>query len=234
MAVTLCLSCSLDAQPDTQGLTLLDDLLHLISNFSGPQTPSGLPRAPSAGCVFPYHICPPTQLTATATGTRTPTVFCSIRRLYITFKLPRGDMDTPPRLRNFFRYLAIGMCPFRYLWNGLCDRHRAEITVMQFTGHSLPVHHSELGPSPCPILSALIRPRDLFRLLAIGMCHFLPVHYLGIAFLDRVEGQNTTFVVSLRDRWRDIYSERELLLVPYLLPEARRCQRLHPLASCVV
>ena len=40
------------------------------------------------------------------------------------------------------------------LWNGMCDRHRAEITVMQFTGHSLPVHHSEVGPSPCPILSA--------------------------------------------------------------------------------
>ena len=67
--------------------------------------------------------------------------FLSIRRPYITFKLPRGDMDTPPRLRNFFRYLAIGMCHFRYLWNGLCDRHRAEITVMQFTGHFLPVHH---------------------------------------------------------------------------------------------
>ena len=31
-------------------------LLHLISNFSGPQTLSGFPRAPSAGCGFPYHI----------------------------------------------------------------------------------------------------------------------------------------------------------------------------------
>ena len=82
------------------------------------------------------------------------TAFCSIRRPYITFKLQRGDMDTPPRLRNFFRYLAIGMCHFRYLWNGLCDRHRAEITVMQFTGHSPPVHHSEVGLSLCPILSA--------------------------------------------------------------------------------
>ena len=29
---------------------------------------------------------------------------------------------------------------FRRLWNGIFDRHRAEITVMQFTGHSLPVH----------------------------------------------------------------------------------------------
>ena len=27
------------------------------------------------------------------------------------------------------------------IWNNLCDRRRAEITVMQFTGHSLPVHH---------------------------------------------------------------------------------------------
>ena len=68
------------------------------------------------------------------------TVFRSIRWPYITFKLPRGDMDTPPRPRNF-RYLAIGMCPFRRLWNGMCDRHRAEITVMQFTGHSLPLYH---------------------------------------------------------------------------------------------
>ena len=30
-------------------------LLHLITNFSGPQTPSGFPRAPSAGRGFPYH-----------------------------------------------------------------------------------------------------------------------------------------------------------------------------------
>ena len=28
------------------------------------------------------------------------------------------------------------------LWNGMFDRFQAEITVMQFTGHSLPVHHS--------------------------------------------------------------------------------------------
>ena len=67
--------------------------------------------------------------------------FGSIHWLYITFKLPRGNMDTPLRLRNFFRYLAIRMCHFRYLWNGLCDRYRAEIIVMQFIGHSLPVHH---------------------------------------------------------------------------------------------
>ena len=42
------------------------------------------------------------------------------------------------------------------------------------------------------------------------------------------------FVVGLRDRWRDIYSDRGLLLVPYLLPGTRGCQRLHPLASRIV
>ena len=34
----------------------------------------------------------------------------------------------------------------RRLWNGMFDRHRAEITVMQFTGHSLPVHHFVTAP----------------------------------------------------------------------------------------
>ena len=31
-------------------------LLHLITNWSGPQTPSGVLQAPSAECGFPYHI----------------------------------------------------------------------------------------------------------------------------------------------------------------------------------
>ena len=32
------------------------------------------------------------------------------------------------------------MCHFRCPWNGMFDCHRVKITVMQFTGHSLPVH----------------------------------------------------------------------------------------------
>ena len=39
------------------------------------------------------------------------------------------------------------------LWNRMFNRHEAETTVMQFRGHSLPVHHctGTVGPSPCPI-----------------------------------------------------------------------------------
>ena len=38
------------------------------------------------------------------------------------------------------------MCHFCRLWNGMFDRHRVEITVMQFTGHSLLVHQSVTVP----------------------------------------------------------------------------------------
>ena len=39
------------------------------------------------------------------------------------------------------------------LWNRMFNRHQTEITVMQFRGYSLPVHHCSgtMGPSPCPI-----------------------------------------------------------------------------------
>ena len=36
----------------------------------------------------------------------------SIRRPYITFKLPRSNIDTPQRLRNLFQFPATGMCHF--------------------------------------------------------------------------------------------------------------------------
>ena len=48
-------SFSRAAQPEAQRPTLLGDLLHLISNFSGPQLIRA-PMAPSAWCGFPYHI----------------------------------------------------------------------------------------------------------------------------------------------------------------------------------
>ena len=71
------------------------------------------------------------------------------------------------------------------LWNGVFNRHQAEITVMQFRGHCLPLHQS-MSVSWAFTLShfiSQIRIRDFFRLLAIGMCHFLPVHHFRMACL---------------------------------------------------
>ena len=60
--------------------------------------------------------------------------------------------------------------------------------------------------------------------------HFFIKIYLSHFILER----GTQFVLSLRDRWRDIYSERGLLLAPYLLPGVRGCQGLYPFTSCIV
>ena len=47
---------------------------------------------------------------------------------------------------NLFPLLANGISNFRRLWNGMFDHHWAEITVMQFTGHPLPVHQFVTAP----------------------------------------------------------------------------------------
>ena len=88
-------------------------------------TQSGALRAPLAWCGFPYH---------NSSLSPTPTVWLLPWLSYIIVQRP---LNRPLNL-----------------WNGMFDHHQAEITVMQFTVHSLLVHHSEVGPSPCPILSA--------------------------------------------------------------------------------
>ena len=74
------------------------------------------------------------------------------------------------------------------LWNRMFNRHQAEITVMQFTGHSLPVHQSMSVPWEFFTSSHFISqfPSTQFPLItAIRMYHLLPVHHLGMAFLAR-------------------------------------------------
>ena len=153
-------------------------LQHLVSNCLELSWELQLIRAqtaPSAWCGFHYHISSPTGCNSTPLYS-----FCSIRRPYITFKLPRGDMDMPPRLRNFFRSLAIGMCHFRYLWNGLCDRHRAEMScsseVTLFRCVSL-WEYNEIYFTSTNFISQF--PPTRFSLItAIRMCYFFLMHHL--------------------------------------------------------
>ena len=58
--------------------------------------------------------------------------------------LPQLVTNGSPKLTDFLSSLSytIVQSSTQYLWNGMFDRHQAEITVMQFTGHSLPVHQS--------------------------------------------------------------------------------------------
>ena len=93
-------------------------LLHLISNFSGPQLIGG-PEGPFglAWLSLPHLI---------SNFTPSLTLWLLSWLSYIIVQRPLN------RLHD--------------LWNGMFDRHQAEITVMQFTGHSLPMHQSMSVP----------------------------------------------------------------------------------------
>ena len=137
---------------------------HLLRTSNHPD-----PKAPSAWCGFPYHILfypSPTQLNCHLTSVLT--------ELY--------NSSTPTRSPT--RSLK------SHVWSSSSGNNCHAVHRSLPSGASL--CSGTVGPSPCSILSALIRPRDLFRLLAIGMSHFLPVHHLRMAFLGRVEGQNIT------------------------------------------
>ena len=80
------------------------------------------------------------------------------------------------------------------------DRHQAEITVMQFIGHSLPVHQSMSVPWDF-YLVPFFQPSPPTRFLlitAIGMCHFLPVYDFGMACLagSKVNIQHLSYLLS--------------------------------------
>ena len=86
------------------------------------------------------------------------------------------------------------------LWNRMFNRHQAEITVMQFRGHSLPVRQSmrvSWDFLACPILLANFRPRNFLSYLPLEcVTSFRCITLNGI--LGRVEGQNITNLVSYR------------------------------------
>ena len=80
------------------------------------------------------------------------------------------------------------------LWNGMFDRHQAEITVMQFRGHSLPVYQSMSVPwdfLPCPISST----KHTYAISSHD-CHWNVSLPSGASpwngKFGQVEGQNTT------------------------------------------
>ena len=89
-----------------------------VVSFSFSRAAQPEPRGPSflLSAVFLYHILSPTGLVS--------------------------------KLTDFLSSLSyiIVQSPTQYLWNGMFDRHQAEITVMQFTCHSLPVLQSMTVP----------------------------------------------------------------------------------------
>ena len=85
------------------------------------------PRAHSSGLKGPFglmwlslpHFVYNSVRSSTQLSLPLPTAL--VRRTQLNYKIVRRPLD---------------------LWNRMFNRHPAEITVMQFRGHSLPVHHS--------------------------------------------------------------------------------------------
>ena len=130
---TLCLSRSSDAQPEALGPPCWVLVFFTASYQQLLWSPNsiGVPEGPfdRAWLSLPHLVSLHSNSTATLTWLLS----------WLSYIIVQRPLDRPLDL-----------------WNGMIDRHPAEITVMQFTGHSLPVHQS-MSVSwalPCPISSA--------------------------------------------------------------------------------
>ena len=140
-------------------------LLHLVSIFSRHQLIRG-----------PEPLRPGVAFFITTRLTPSPTVTGSVLTSVLT------ELYNSPRPLD--RLLD--------LWNGMIDCHPAEITVMQFTGHSFPVHQS-MSVSwalPCPISSAKSTHAISFDYWPLECVTYGASLCNGM--FARAEGQNTT------------------------------------------
>ena len=152
MTVTLCLSCSLGLLKRRPRVHFAGCWLSLLYLISIFYGPQ-LIRAPGPfGLV--WLSLPHLVYNSVRSSTQLP------RRTQLSYIIVRRPLD---------------------LRNRMFNRHQAEITVMQFRGHSLPVHHSVVYHGNFFSSSNFISqfPPTRFPLItAIRMCHLLPVHHL--------------------------------------------------------
>ena len=109
---------------------------------------------------------PPQLYSPVSTGSLNPTdrnstVLCSIRRPYITFKLPRGDMDTPPQRLPISsdRDVSLPLSLEWPVWSSSSGNNCHPVQRSLSSGAS--VYESIMGFFlPRPISSANFRPCD--------------------------------------------------------------------------
>ena len=153
----LCLFRSPDAQPEARGLSLLLSagfLYHILSltglrNYWEPRGPL------RPGVAFPTISYQQPLRSPTQSGAPSPFGL-------VWLSLPHSVSNSTRSLSDFLSWPSyiIVQRPLNRplnLWNGMFDCHQAEITVMKFRGHFLPIHQSMSVPwdfLPCFISSA--------------------------------------------------------------------------------
>ena len=204
------------AQPEARGLSFLLSagfLYHILSprglqNYWGPRRPLRPGVAfPTTSCLrrlwSPTHQDPKGPLhrafsttsyqqllsTQLNQGPRRPlSAWCS-------FPYHISSLTPTPDFLSWLSNILVQR-PLN-LWNGMFDRHQAEITVMQFTGHFLPVHQSMSVPWDFFTLSHFISqiPPTQFISITVHWDVSLPSGTsLWNGILARVECQNTTII----------------------------------------
>ena len=150
-------SFSRAAQPEAQGLSILLSagfLYHILSATYQDPNSSGAPRAASAWCGLPYHI-----------SSITPTVW-----LLVLTELYNSSTPTQSPTQSLEWHV----------WSS-SSRNNCH-AVHRSLSSSASVYECTMGFFlPCPISSAKSRLSNFFRLLAIEMCHLLPVNHFGMA-----------------------------------------------------
>ena len=134
----LCLSCSPDAQPEALVSTLLGAVfLYCILSATSlvPKLHRGSRGPPRPSVAFP---------TTSASNWNSKSTVWLVS--WLSYKIVQRPLDRPLDL-----------------WNRMFNQHQAEITVMQFRGHALPLCQSmrvSWNFLACPILLANFCPRD--------------------------------------------------------------------------
>ena len=152
------------------------------------KTPPGVPRAPSAGCGFPYHILSPTSLIPhSSEAPRAPSAGLSLPHLISNF--------SGPQLSDFLfspNYIIV-QPPTQWLewpvWSSSSGNNCHAVHRSLSSGAS--VYECTMGILPCPILLAkstyTISPHKCHRNVSLPSGASL---WNGI--LGRVEGQYIT------------------------------------------
>ena len=133
---------------------------HVVS-FSFSWCSIGGPGSTLLGAGFLYCILSPTSLVPKLhRGSRGPYGRVWLSLPHLVYNSVSNSTATARRTQLCY---IIVQRPLD-LWNCMFNRHQAEITVMQFRGHSLPVRQSmrvSWDFLACPILLANFRPHDL-------------------------------------------------------------------------
>ena len=199
-------SFSRAAQPEAQRPTLLGDgfLYCILSATSLDPNSSGAPRTPSAWHSFPYHILSATYLQLSPTQSGAPSLF-GLEWLSL------------PHLV----YNSVSNCltsVLTELYNSSTSTQSLEWHVWSSSsGNNCHAVHRSLssgaslwnGTFTLSHIISRAHLRDFFQLLAIGMCHFLPVHHFEWHFWP---GRRSKYNISSWD-WTLILSEIFLLLL---------------------